>query len=112
MVITQKAHESNKTCADEILSRQFKICLLQIGWVTAEKILYIKTKAVKFKIGAMQKNMIAIINEIKTPFLIKYAQEIIESTASVKVSPTKGIKSTANFVLLIKKFSMSGAANL
>lgn len=112
MVIAQKAHESNKMCADEILSRQFKICLLQIGWVTAEKILYIKTKAVKFKIGAMQKNIIAIMNEIKTPFLIKYAQEIIESTASVKVSPTKGIKSTANFVLLIKKFSMSGAANL
>ena len=31
MVIAQKAHESNKICADEILSRQFKICLLQIG---------------------------------------------------------------------------------
>ena len=112
MVIAQKAHESNKICADEILSRQFKICLLQIGWVTAEKILYIKTKAVKFKIGAMQKNIIAIINEIKTPFFIKCAQEIIESTASVKVSPTKGIKLTANFVLLIKKVSISGAANL
>lgn len=42
------------------------------------------------------------------PFLINCDQEIIESTASEKASPTNGIKFIANLVLLIKKVCNNG----